>query len=122
MPIPRPPRQRHSVCHALAWAVWALATPAAMAQPLVAHGAPPGEALALRVSAGTVQMQGLSPENLLIALRRRQLPHAAQLECSALDTQLPVLARNLHRAAPADKAAAQAALEQAQARFRALRC
>jgi hypothetical protein len=35
---------------------------------------------------------------------------------------LPVLARNLHRAAPADKAAAQAALEQAQARFHALRC
>lgn len=106
----------------MAWTVWALATPAAMAQPLVAHGAPPGGAQALRVSAGTAQMQGLSPENLLIALRRRQLPHAAQLECSALDTQLPVLARNLHRAAPADKAAAQAALEQAQARFRALRC
>ena len=103
----------------MAWAVWALATPSAMAQPLVAHGAPPG---AMRVSAGTAQMQGLSPENLLIALRRRQLPHAAQLECAALDTQLPVLARNLHRAAPADKAAAQAALEQAQARFRALRC
>lgn len=78
------------------------------------HGPAPGGAqrpargaLALRVSAGTAQLQGLPPEHLLIAARRRQLP---------------VLARNLHRATPADKAAAQAALEQAQARFRALRC
>lgn len=106
----------------MAWAVWVRATPAAMAQPLVAHSAPPGGALALRVSAGTAQLQGLSPEHLLIAARRRQLPHAAQLECAALDSQLPVLARNLQRATPADKAAAQAALEQTQARFRALRC
>ena len=44
----------------MAWAVWVLAPPAAMAQPLVAHGAPPGGALALRVSAGTAQMQGLN--------------------------------------------------------------
>lgn len=106
----------------MAGAVWALCMPAAMAQPLVVHNAPPGGARVLQVSAGTAQIQGLSPEHLLIALRRRQLPHAAQLECSALDTQLPELARKLHRAAPADKAAAQAALEQAQARFRALRC
>lgn len=64
----------------------------------------------------------LSPEQLAIAARRSQLPFAAKLECSALDTRLPQLERAFRRAKGDSKAEAEQALQQARLRFVVLRC
>lgn len=65
---------------------------------------------------------GISPEQLAIAARRQRLPSSAKLECAALDTRLPRLARLARRAAPDQQAMARQDLQQARARFDALRC
>jgi len=64
----------------------------------------------------------LTPEQLAIAARRSQLSFAAKLECSALDTRLPVLERAARRAKPDVKAEAEHTLSLARLRYTVLRC
>lgn len=64
----------------------------------------------------------LTPEQLAIAARRSQLSFAAKLECSALDTRLPVLERAARRAKPDVKAEAEHTLALARLRYTVLRC
>lgn len=64
----------------------------------------------------------LAPEQLAIAARRSQLSFAAKLECSALDTRLPVLERAVRRAKPDVKAEAEHTLSLARLRYTVLRC
>lgn len=113
------PRCRHTrltvFCGGLLCLLMTLATPSALAQSTAS-------ARAMPVFLGAFPLHGLSPEHMLTALRRQQLPPAARLECAALDTRIPALLRALHRAAPADKATARAAYQDAQARFQQLRC
>ena len=91
------------------------------------HGgsAPPLERLhtgTLLLPVALVPPIALTPEQLAIAARRHALPPAAKLECSALDTRLPALARTAHRAPPERKAEAEQALAQARQRYSTLRC
>lgn len=64
----------------------------------------------------------LTPEQLAIAARRSQLSFPAKLECSALDTRLPMLERAAKRAKPDLKAEAERTLALARLRYTVLRC
>lgn len=70
----------------------------------------------------TSQAQGLSAEHMAISLRRRHLTAQAQLECAALDSQLPIFKRQARRAPAERRQQAQERLQQALARFAHLRC
>jgi hypothetical protein len=64
----------------------------------------------------------LTPEQLAIAARRSRAVLQAKLECSALDTRLPVLERAVRRAKPDVKAEAEHTLSLACLRYTVLRC
>lgn len=68
------------------------------------------------------QAQGLSTEHMATSLRRRHLTPQAQLECAALDSQLPIFKRHARRAPPEKKQEARDRLQQALIRFAHLRC
>lgn len=92
--------------HAHQWAVPHGAHPTFM-QPVLLHN---------------FQVQGLSAEHMAHSLRRRHLPAQVQLECIALDSQLPTLKLQVRRAKADAKPPAQAKLDAALNRFQTLRC
>lgn len=106
--------------------VWALAACALLGHvPLIAHSMPThawawGRAQPVQWSAPL--NSGLTPEQLLFALRKRELGAHNYAACSALGYEVQRLQRSQRKAAPQDRAPTETQLAQAQQRQHALRC
>lgn len=98
----------------------------ALSSPIAFHNAHWQPAMApvqmQPVFLGRPGANGLSLEHMAITIRRHRLSSTAQMECAALDSQLPTLIRTARQAKAPEAAQAKAALEHAKQRFEQLRC